>query len=166
MGIRSTSNTEAVTALFTFEKAVLDRIRTLVAQKATELAEKARAMTKGRIAASIKVKTIDNDYSLKGVVFSKWYIARFYDLGYGGKTIQVKSYPRRVKSKDVKEKLRNAKGRMVSKIATKGTTLVQSHDRKLPRIHKPFMTAALDSMRAGIKQALQDAIRGAANGTK
>lgn len=150
---------EHITTLTTFESAVLDKLRVVVAQKAQQLAERAKTKVPGRLSSKITVKDIDNNYGIKGVIANKWYVARFFELGYGGKPHRVSGYTRRVSSRDVRGKVADAKGRMRTKLLAKGFANVKTHNRTLPRIHRPFLSAALEEMRLDIRSAMEQAVR-------
>lgn len=160
--VRSLGRTEQVRTLSTFESAAMERLRAVIKQKSQELAERARAKVTGRLASSVKVRDVDNKFGIKGVIRSPWFVARFFELGYGGKTVRVKAHVRRVRALDIKTRVQDAKGRMRTK-TIKGRGDVKAHTRELPRIHRPYMSLALDEMRNDIKNALQQAITGAVN---
>lgn len=165
MAIRSNAHVEQVRTLFTFEQSVLARLRVVVAQKGAELAQKARSLGKGRIGTKVRLKLVDNDFGIKAVVGNPWYVARFYELGFGGKAVKVRAHTRRVKGLDVKSKVRNAKGRMTTK-TIKGTGQVKAYSRNLKRVERPVLKAALEEMRSDVRAALAEAIQGAAHGTR
>jgi hypothetical protein len=165
----STSKVEHVKTLFTFEQSVLARLRIIVAAKAQQVAATARAKVKGRIAESIIVKDVDNKYGIKGIIASKWYVGRFFELGYGGKPVKVRAFTRHYKPGDVigiiKKKTFKKKSNITWGVKTAGTTKVKGYTRPLPRIHRPFLTAALDELRGSIRSAVASAISEVARGS-
>jgi hypothetical protein len=105
-----------------------------------------------------------------GKVFSDYYIARFYELGFGGYEGQVRSYPRRVSVVNQTDRVRGAvraqlkwtKKHGGTVTVPAGMTIVKAYTRKMRWIQLAFLAPALDDQRSQIRAAFEAAAHGGA----
>jgi hypothetical protein len=160
---------ERIRTLLKLEESVVARVRAVVEDKAQEVLSRAKArasgqvlrVRKGRLLRSLQMKTYESEAGPGAKVFSRWYIARFYEEGFGGKTVQVKPHTRRVKSRDVRERVQGENGKTRRKRVAQGIGFVKQHDRTIPRVQRPFLRPSLDEMRPSIRRAFAAAVKGA-----
>ncbi len=143
----STSSTERIRTLGDFDERVKERLRIIVGVQGAELYSRARAklggavlgVRTGQTLASLKLRLFENQYHIGANVYSQWYIARFYEKGFGGKTVQVK-------------------------VHTRLGHPVKAHTMKIARQQRPFLKPTLEEQRSAIRAALDAAVHGAAQG--
>lgn len=131
------------------------RLRKVVSDEATKLLVRSQAAfnaaltsRSGKLFASLTMRKGENVSWIGAYIGTSGrvgYIGRFFEKGYGGKTVRVR--------RTVKGLVEGARSRKARKLGTAGT-----FDRTLPFIQRPFLQPALDGVRSEITAALQDAV--------
>jgi hypothetical protein len=159
---------ERLHRLFQIEEQVKARLRDVIEKALREVLASAQSKVsgsvlkqrKGKLLRSLKMETYETPNGPGGRVFSKWYIARFYEMGFGGKTVKVDRHTRKVKSRNVRGEVVGKDGKVRRKKIAQGIAYVKQHERKLPRIHKSFLKSSLDEKRPAIRAAFKAATTG------
>lgn len=153
---------EFVKTLFDYEETVKARLRVAIHDQVELLHSHAQSkaasvlgVRKGKLVNSIKTGYYENENGIGGRVYSEWFIARFYERGYGGKEVSVKAYTRRVKSRNVSAKIEGRKRRVAM-----GVAFVDAHSRTLERMQRPFLKPSLEERRTQVRAALIHAVEG------
>jgi hypothetical protein len=158
---------ERLHSLTDFDESIRAKLAQVIEAKARELLSGMRSkvsggvlhVRKGRLLNSLDMQTYETANGPGARIFSRWYIARFYEQGFGGKTFDVKGHVRRVKARNVRAKVLNEKtGKTSNRKAGQGIAFVKAHNRNIPRTQKSFMKSTLEQHRAEIRSAMLGAV--------
>jgi hypothetical protein len=131
----------------------------------TKLSGSVLAVRKGRLSRSLKVKPYETEYGFGVRVYSSWYIARFWEKGFGhGQTFKVNGYTRRFSGNDrtgvVAGKSTETRTRIRFRKTASGVVFVKAHQRVINQAARPFLKPSLDDQRGSIRAAVAAAVKG------
>jgi hypothetical protein len=121
------------------EDEIKDRIQAVADQKSAELLSRTQAKAavhnrSGKMARSFKRKVYRKGHFVGAVVFSHYYIARFYENGFGGKRVGVRAHSHQGHA-------------------------VKASFREVPKhVGERFLQSSFEEMRGGIRDAISEAL--------
>jgi len=85
--------------------------------------------------------------------------ARFLEKGFHG-PVEVRGHMRRVKSRDVRGKVEDERGRVRRRVIKAGSTMVRAHTRQVDQNARPFLGPELAAARSRVRTRIAAAWRG------